>query len=117
MNGQAHISLDADGMACNLPIALYEEQGNGDRKAWIARCPALGISSQGDTKPEAEEAVKEAIGMFIEDIVSRGKLDRVLVDELGWQRIAQPAGQPMQATGFFQPSPAETRDVAIRIPA
>jgi len=53
---------------------------------WHPRWP-LGISSQGDTKQEAEEAAKEAIDMFLEDIVAHGTTDRVLVDELGWQRV------------------------------
>ncbi len=117
MEQQAYISIGNKGIEGHLPIALFEEAGNAGRKNWIARCPVLGLSSQGDTKEEAEEAAKEAIDMFIEDIVSRGTVDRVLVDELGWQRMEANAVPKGGATGFFQPHPVETRDLPIHIPA
>jgi len=117
MEQQAFISIGSKGIEGHLPIALFEESGNEGRKSWIARCPVLGISSQGDTKEEAGEAVKEAIDMFIEDIFSRGTIDRVLVDELGWQRSAPVTDGQDRVTGFFQPSPVETRDLPIYIAA
>ena len=117
MKQQAFITVGSKGIEGNLPVALFEENGDAGRKTWIARCAVLGISSQGDTKAEAEEAVKEAIDMFIEDIFARGTIDRVLVDELGWQRNESATDGPDRVTGFFQPSPVETRDLPIHITA
>ena len=117
MEQQAFISFGSKGIEGHLPIALFEEPGNEGRKSWIARCPVLGISSQGDTKQEAEEAAREAIDMFLGDIVAHGTTDRVLVDELGWQRVVPATGTPDREAGFFQPSPVETRDLPIHIAA
>jgi len=117
MEQQAYISFGSKGIEGHLPVALFEEAGNEGRKSWIARCPALGLSTQGDTKAEAEESAREAIDMFMEDITARGAIDRVLVDELGWQRIAPATGDQSLTTGFFQPFPAETLDLPIHISA
>jgi len=117
MDQQAYISVGSKGIEGHLPIALFEEAGNEGRKTWIARCPVLALSSQGDTKAEAEEAAKEAIDLFIEDIVARGTLERVLVDELGWLKIAPATGDKSLTAGFIQPFPAETRDLPIHIAA
>ena len=117
MEQQAYISFGSKGIEGHLPIALFEEAGNEGRKSWIARCPALGLSSQGDTKMEAEEAVREAIDMFMEDISAHNVVERVLVDELGWQRVDPATGDQSVTTGFFQPFPIETLDLPIHISA
>ena len=37
-----------------------------EEKFYIARCPELGVTSQGETLDEAQENIKEAIELYIE---------------------------------------------------
>lgn len=34
---------------------------------WVAKCMELGVVSQGETKAEAQENLKEAVELFLED--------------------------------------------------
>ena len=64
----------------NVEIIFIEE-----KDSIIAYCPALDLSSCGETVEEAEAMLKEATGAFFESCIEREVLDDVL-EELGWQR-------------------------------
>jgi predicted RNase H-like HicB family nuclease len=45
---------------------------------FVAQCPALDLFSQGDTRSEAKENMKEAAGLFLISCIERGTLNQVL---------------------------------------
>ncbi len=56
----------------------------------IAYCPALELSSYGDTEDEARSSFEEVLEIFIEETVNKGTLEKVLL-KLGWtlQQVPQ----------------------------
>ena len=58
-------------------LVLREEQ------YYVAYCPALELSSYGETEQEARSAFEEAITIFIEETDKKGTLEKVLL-KLGW---------------------------------
>lgn len=51
-------------------VILYPEEDGG----WSVECPSLpGCFSQGDTKEEAVQNVKEAISLYLEFLESEGR--------------------------------------------
>ena len=51
-----------------------------ERKQWIGWCPDLDVSTQGDTRREAEENLREAVSLFLETCQETGNLEDVLRD-------------------------------------
>jgi predicted RNase H-like HicB family nuclease len=58
----------------------------GEDGYWVAECPSLpGCISQGKTKEEAIANIKEAIELYVEDLIASGEpvpedhLDRLVV--------------------------------------
>ena len=49
-------------------------------KYWIASCPSLDVSTQGESFERARENLEEALNLFIESCRSRGTLEEVLRD-------------------------------------
>ena len=49
-----------------------------ERKQWIGWCPDLDVSTQGDTRREAEENLHEAVSLFLETCQETGTLEDVL---------------------------------------
>ena len=47
---------------------------------YVSWCPALDVSSCGDTPGRARENLAEAVNLFIADCSARGTLDQVLRD-------------------------------------
>ena len=62
----------------SVEVALIKE---GDYI--VAYCPALELSSFGDTEQDAQQAFEEALEIFLEETSARGTLEKVLLD-LGW---------------------------------
>ena len=60
-----------------------------DTGQYVAYCPALELSSYGDTEAEAEAAFEEFLQFFIQDTAERGTLDRLLLS-LGWRLVKKP---------------------------
>jgi predicted RNase H-like HicB family nuclease len=58
-----------------LPFRLKKEG-----RAYVSWCPALDVSSTGDTAKEAEKNLIEALRLFIMSCYERGVLDRVFKD-------------------------------------
>lgn len=67
-----------------IPV-IYMREG----RAFIAYTPALDLSSYGATFDEAKKNLKEALRIFIEDILERGTLEEVF-EECGWERVETP---------------------------
>ncbi len=44
---------------------------------YVATCPALGVTSQGDSLEEAENNIREAVSLYLTAIDEDGELDRV----------------------------------------
>ena len=61
-----------------------------DSGQYVAYCPALELSSYGDTEAEAQQAFEEALGFFAADTARRGTLDQLLL-ALGWRLTKKPA--------------------------
>jgi len=64
----------------NVPVSFYQE---GD--AVIACCPVLDLVTCGDTFAEAEHNFNDALKVFVEECVSHGTLEKVLLSS-GWRR-------------------------------
>ncbi|VVB63103.1 Uncharacterised protein [uncultured archaeon] len=71
-------------MCGSLPI-IYLREG----PAFIAYTPALDLSSYGATFDEAKKNFKEALDLFIQDIIERNTVEEVL-EECGWERVETP---------------------------
>jgi hypothetical protein len=63
----------------NLAVFLVKE---GD--FMVAYCPALELSSYGETEKEAKIAFGDSLKIFLEDTEEKGTLVKCLLD-LGWQ--------------------------------
>jgi hypothetical protein len=61
-------------------IVLLYKQG----ESYIANCPALALSSYGDTENEAKEYFEDALKIFITDTIKKGTLERCLL-KYGWK--------------------------------
>lgn len=58
----------------------------------VVYCPALDLSSYGQTEDEAKNAFEEALEIFIEETERKGTLEKVLLD-LGWTLRQKPSFQ------------------------
>ncbi len=67
-----------------LKIAFYKEDGQ-----FIAYCPALDISTAGDTMEEARKNFEELFNVFLEETIKMGTLENVLL-ECGWKKVSRP---------------------------
>ena len=65
----------------SLPVSILREG-----RKYIAYTPALDLSTSGKTFAEAKSRFGEMVGIFFEDIISRGTLEEVLLD-CGWEKI------------------------------
>ena len=68
-------------MKIDLHIDYFEEDA-----VIVALCPELQVSSFGNTLDEAENSIKEALGLFFEGCESLGTLNEVL-EESGFRKI------------------------------
>lgn len=67
-----------------LKITFYKE---GEQ--FISYCPALDLSTAGDTFEEAKKNFEEAVAIFFEETIRRGTLEDVLLG-CGWEKINRP---------------------------
>jgi len=68
----------------NVSISFYKEG-----RQFIAYCPALDLSSCGETFEEAKKNFTEALDIFFAETVKMGTLEDVLV-ECGWKKVSRP---------------------------
>jgi len=52
-------------------------------ESYIAYCPALELSSYGDSIDEAKDCFQDAVNIFIEETAKRGTLEKMLLS-FGW---------------------------------
>ena len=65
----------------SLPVSILREG-----EAFVAYTPALDLSTSGKSLDEARTRFNEVVGIFFEELVSKGTLETVL-SNLGWQRV------------------------------
>ncbi|RZK20309.1 MAG: hypothetical protein EOO56_12865 [Hymenobacter sp.] len=58
-------------------------------KQIVAYCPALELSTYGDSQEDAKGAFSEVLASFIQDTQAKGTLEKVLL-ELGWKLQQKP---------------------------
>ncbi|MBS4029527.1 MAG: hypothetical protein KGZ58_12935 [Ignavibacteriales bacterium] len=69
---------NSNSIIVSVGVALIKE---GD--SIVAYCPALELSSYGDTKKEARSAFEEALKIFLKETMQKGTLEKFLL-KLGW---------------------------------
>lgn len=55
-------------------------------KYYIAHSPALDLSTCGKDFDEAKKRFEEAVEIFFKELIKRGTLEEVLLQDLGWQK-------------------------------
>jgi len=66
---------DLVGISLKLLCRVHRENDN-----WVAGCPRLDVYSQGETREEAKQVLKEAVALFVESCLERDTLAEVLRD-------------------------------------
>jgi len=76
----------------------------------VSFCPALNLSSFGDTESDAKSAFDEAFNIFIEETQKKGTLEKVLLN-LGWQLKKLPMPSFLPPLEDFNPysKPVQSR--------
>jgi predicted RNase H-like HicB family nuclease len=74
-----YIKADNNTVDVSLDVLLIKE---GDYI--VSFCPALNLSSFGDTEEDAKKGFDEAMTIFLDELHKRGTLEKVLLN-LGWQ--------------------------------
>ncbi len=85
-----------------LPVSVLRE---GEK--YIAYTPALDLSTSGDSYEEVKRRFGEIVNIFIEELIKKGTLEKVLFD-LGWKKIQEKWNPPIVNSQNFQ---------TIKIPA
>jgi len=98
------ILLTPKGLVATLKTHRFREGGG-----YVARCPALRLSAQGETEKEASEALDEALHLFLSDLAENGNLGAALTGDLGWRRLPSTP----EYREAFEPLPVEMSTVKI----
>jgi predicted RNase H-like HicB family nuclease len=59
----------------NVEVVLFQEN-----TAWVSYCPALELSSYGNTKAEAKKAFDEAMEIFLAETIEKKTLEKSLLE-------------------------------------
>ncbi len=62
----------------HMPEITLRANFHRERDQWIGWCPDLDVTTQGDTRGEAEENLREAVNLFLETCQAMGTLEDVL---------------------------------------
>ena len=76
----AYILKKGNTFAISVPVQMIKEG-----KAFVAFCPVLDLSTQGNSFGQAQKMFDEIVRIFIEEIDRMGTMDKVLND-LGWRK-------------------------------
>ena len=60
-----------------------------EREQWIAWCPDLDVTTQGDTIRKADENLREAVSLFLETCHAMGTLEDVLREAGRFERCSR----------------------------
>jgi len=84
------VTTEVKKLPVDLSVLMLREDGY-----YVAYCPALDVSSYGDSEEEAQKAFQEAVEIFIEETEKKGTLEKVLL-KLGWvlQQVPEPHYEP-----------------------
>lgn len=77
----------------------------------VSFCPALNLSSFGDTEDEAKKSFEEAADIFFDELHKRGTLIKVLYD-LGWSLKKYPTASllpPETDAHLYNSKPVQNR--------
>lgn len=67
-----------------LSVVFFKENGK-----FVAYCPALDLSSCGNTFEQAKDRIAEAVDIFLQETIKMGTLEDILQD-CGWKKILRP---------------------------
>lgn len=67
-----------------LSVVFFKENGK-----FVAYCPALDLSSCGNTFKQAKDRIAEALDVFLQETIKMETLDEVLQD-CGWRKVTHP---------------------------
>ena len=73
--------MPASSYQVQIPVNIFRE---GEH--FVAHSPVLDLSSSGRTFEEAQTRFKEALDMFLGDLIERGTLEEVL-ESHGWYKV------------------------------
>lgn len=103
----------------SVPVFIVKEENS-----FVAYCPALELSSYGDSSEDAKDGFEDAVKIFIDEALKRGTLEKMLLN-FGWtlRKKPQPLYEPNVAAmndAFKSFANSETKDYynkQIAIPA
>lgn len=94
-----------------LTVNFFDEDGT-----IVAYCPALDISTCGQTTQEAKKNFQEMVGMFFNDIVENNSYEIVL-KELGWRPEETSAFGSKISRPRLMPPKTTVESISVGIPA
>lgn len=62
-------------------LLSFTVQPASDIQGFVAFCPALGVATQGVTPEEAENNIREAVGLYLTAIDDDGDLERIFAEK------------------------------------
>lgn len=89
----------------SVPVVIIREG-----RYMVAYCPALDLSSYGDTEDDAKRGFEGAVRLFFEETSKRGTLERELL-RLGWSLRLKPQGEYLPPESDL---PAALRNRTVR---
>ena len=108
--GQLQLNNDGS-IHASVEVVLVKEG-----KQFVAYCPALELSSYGDTEAEAHAAFDEAMEIFISETTQKGSLEKFLL-RLGWTLRKQDYTPPTLSSQLLnlalKPKAIQRHDVAF----
>lgn len=107
------VTKNHDSTTVSVKVIVGKEDGH-----FVAYCPALNLSSYGDSEEEAREAFEEALEIFLEETHKKGTLEKLLL-KLGWQLQQLPKASykpPIFRKRLAQNDRKRVFDEKVRIP-
>jgi predicted RNase H-like HicB family nuclease len=68
---------------------------------YVSYCPALDLSSFGDTEEESKKAFLESLDLFLDETIRRGTLEKCLL-KLGWRLQQVPSPKYIPPKNFIK---------------
>ncbi len=111
------IKTNTDTIEIKVSVILLEEHGQ-----FVAYCPALELSSYGETEKEAVVAFDDAVEVFFDETQRKGTLEKSLL-RLGWilQQKPRPSYIPPRISAslhnkLLKKNPKKVYDERVSIP-
>lgn len=106
------IKQDGKKVSVEIRVNIVEDHGY-----FVACSPALDLTTYAKTPEMARERFLEAVGIFFEDTLQKGTLEKVLLG-LGWklQKKPTPRYQPPRSRPLKHNPPVETHTEQVAIP-